>query len=600
MISLLALGVTLAACIGAGACARWLVRSRESQPLDAAFSLALGLGGLSLLIFLLGLGQMWNVWAFRVVTVLIGLAGCAHLARTARLPRMPRLSASEILAAALLALLFTVALLGACAPVTDWDGLSYHLAVPELYLRHGGIYWISFIHHSNFPFATEMLYAAPVALGSPPAAKVIHWVFYVLMAAAAGGLATELYGKGAAIWAALAAALIPAAVWEAQAAYIDLSTAACMLLSATALLRYFAARDNGRCWLVIAALLAGMAAGTKTFALGWVALSAIWLLFDRRGKSAIVKDPAIFLTIAILTCSPWYVKSLIMTSNPVYPFLYSVFGGKAWGEAGAEMYRQSWTAFGAGRSPGDFLMLPWNLLARGGDFIDGAIIFGSAGPLLAALVPAAVLRLRGHGRTLAVAVLGYTLVWFALSQQTRYLLPVLGLASVIACAATVGRDRVAKAARAAVLAAGAVSVLLACALALPAFEVMSGAVDRDTHIQRFVNSYEIARRLPENTRLLLYREPRGFYFPQQYMWADEMLSSVIPYEDFSSPAEMLAWLKARGWQAALINWRFADPSKPGRDLELWQGAISAGLVRPFPGTELSDASRPGVEVWEIP
>ena len=93
----------------------------------------------------------------------------------------------------------------------------------------------------------------------------------------------------------------------------------------------------------------------------------------------------------------------------------------------------------------------------------------------------------------------------------------LGLASVIACAATVGRDRVAKAARAAVLAAGAVSVLLACALALPAFEVMSGAVDRDTHIQRFVNSYEIARRLPENTRLLLYREPRGFYFPQQYM-----------------------------------------------------------------------------------
>ncbi len=600
MISLLALCATLLACAGAAGCARWVVPSKEGESLDASFALAIGLGTLSLLIFVLGVAQMWNVWVFRGIAGLLALAGCVHLVRTARLPRMRRLSASEVLAVVLLALLFAVALLGACTPVTDWDGLSYHLAVPELYLRHGGIYWISFIHHSNFPFATEMLYAAPVALGSPPAAKIIHWVFYVLMAVAAGGLASEMYGKRAAIWAALAVALIPAALWEAQAAYIDISTTAYMLLSATALLRFFATRGASRRWLAIAALVAGMAAGTKTFALGWVALSALWLLLQGHCSKATVKECAVFLSIALLTCCSWYVKSLVMTGNPVYPFLYSIFGGKAWGAAGAEMYRQSWTAFGAGRTLGGFLMLPWNLLARGGEFIDGGIIFGSAGPLLAALLPAAVMRLRGHGRTLAVAVLLYTLGWFGLSQQTRYLLPVLGLASTIACAAAVGADRIAKAARAAVLAAGAVSVLLACALALPTFELMSGAVDRDTHIARFVNSYEIAERLPRDTKLLLYREPRGFYFAQQYMWADEMLSSVIPYEVFSSPAEMLTWLKARGWQAALINWSFADPSKPGRDLELWQDAVSGGLVRPFPGTAPSDASRTSVQVWEIP
>ena len=189
-------------------------------------------------------------------------------------------------------------------------------------------------------------------------------------------------------------------------------------------------------------------------------------------------------------------------------------------------------------------------VARGGEFIDGGIIF-SAGPLLAALLPAAVMRLRGHGRTLAVAVLLYARLVRAVSADA------LSVARAWPCfndylRGVVGADRIAKAARAAVLAAGAVSVLLACALALPTFELMSGAVDRDTHIARFVNSYEIAERLPRDTKLLLYREPRGFYFAQQYMWADEMLSSVIPYEDFSSPAEMLAWLKARG-AAALIN-----------------------------------------------
>lgn len=601
MIGLWPLAVTLLSCFGASVLGQWALPPSGRRPCDRMFSMAVGLGLLSLAIFALGLASAWQVWVFRA---LVGMAALAGLVLAVwniwnmRFLRIPSYSRLEWLALCVTASLLGLALLGACAPVTDWDGLSYHLAVPELYLRQGGLYFIPFIHHSNFPLATEMLYAPAVALESPEAAKVVHWVFFVTMTCAAGSLAQELFGGKARVWAALAATAMPVAIWEAQAAYIDLSTACFVLLSATALVRYL--NDDDRGYLVLAALMAGMGAGTKTFALGWLFLCVMLVLLLAPAPRSKVKDCATCFSIAVTVSCPWFIKSLILTGNPVYPFLYSIFGGRAWGPAGAEMYRQSWTAFGVGRSPGDLLMLPWDLMARGGAFIDGGILFGSPGPLLVALLPAAALKWKGSARALAAAVFVYVLVWFGLSQQTRYLLPVLALSSVLVVASTVGADLVGKAARCAVLAAGAVSAILAAVLVSPTIELISGHTTRSEYVSRHVNSYWAAAYLPRDDRLLLYREPRGFYFPQTYMWADEALSSAIPYNEFQTPAEMLAWLRRRNWQTALINRRFVDERRPGRDIELWDEAIRDGLVRPYAGDLLANPMARDVELWEIP
>ena len=71
-------------------------------------------------------------------------------------------------------------------------------------------------------------------------------------------------------------------------------------------------------------------------------------------------------------------------------------------EAGVAMYRNTWPKFGLGHGALAYLLIPWNFLAHGERFIDGYTLIGSPGPLLAALLPAAVLRLKGRGRTVAL------------------------------------------------------------------------------------------------------------------------------------------------------------------------------------------------------
>ncbi len=598
MISVPALVVTLIALIGAALIGDFLAPRSEGRLARFVFGAAAGLGSAALVIFALGALQLWSVGIFRLIVACALLCGAAYPVRAGwPVPRFPRLSWDEWAAVVLTGVILILTLVGACTPVTDWDGLSYHLEVPRMYLRHGGFYWIPFIHHSNFPFATEMLYAPAVALGHPIAAKVVHWFYYLLSVLGCGLLADQLAGRRVGIWGALAFALVPVALWEASTAYIDLATAAYVMLSCLALLKAFGAERPGR-WLITAGVMAGMAAGTKTFSLSWVGLAWLWLMFERRREHTSVKDSLLFLAPALAVCCPWYIKSLLMTGNPVYPFLFSVFGGRGWDAAGAEMYRVSFTKFGFGRSAHEFLLLPWNVMVFGGKFIDGNLMVGSAGPAMTALLPAAVLRLKGAARPLAVLVLVNVTVWFMLSQQTRYLLPLIGLASALVCAAVAGRDVVARTARAVMLAFGMVSAFLAWMCIVPALPLMAGKVPASSYIQRQVNSYWTASYLPSDARVLLYGETRGFYLDVDYIWADEGLSTLIPYRDFRTPAEMLKWLAAKGWNVALINRDFAAQGSPA--IRLWDQAIADGLVHPLGGSDFGNRMSSGVELWEIP
>ncbi|MCC6485083.1 MAG: glycosyltransferase family 39 protein [Armatimonadetes bacterium] len=594
MITMAQLLVTLMACLGCGWLGDVVVSRRAHFWTRLVTGTAIGLGAASFVLFLLGAAQLWRAGLLDILSLVACAAGVVRLADLARnSQRIQKPQGSEWFAVALLGLLFGMTLLSAAAPVTDFDGLSYHLAVPKLYLQHGGFYWIPFIHHSNFPFATEMLFAPAVALGAPPCAKVVHWVFFLLGAAATGSVAARLFGQRCALWAALAFALMPVGLWEAGAAYIDLSTAAYTVLSALAVLTALEGQKNRMRWVVASALLAGMAAATKTFSLLWMALVLAWLYWSLRRSARALPLSGVYALVAASVCLPWYTKSFLFTGNPVYPFLYSVFGGKAWGPAGVEMYRATFQKFGVGHSILDFARLPWDFIVRGGAFIDGGIIFGSPGPLFAALLPISVLGWKGRSRALAAALLIYVVAWFVLSQQTRYLLPGLALGCVLLGAALAREDVLGKAARCLCVVAAVVSCVLTGLALQPVLPVFAGEVSPDSYIQSQVSSYWVRDYLPAHAHVLLYREPRGFHLSQTYMWADENLSAVIPYGEFSSAGEMIHWLKQRGWQYAVINRRFGGS---GRDLELWDQAIHQGLVR-SPG---DSAMSQGVEIWQIP
>jgi hypothetical protein len=79
------------------------------------------------------------------------------------------------------ALIIAIILLCSVPPVSK-DALVHHLAVPKLYLRHGGMYEIPFMPFSYFPMNLDLLYLIPLYFGNDIVPKFIHFGFALLTA----------------------------------------------------------------------------------------------------------------------------------------------------------------------------------------------------------------------------------------------------------------------------------------------------------------------------------------------------------------------------------------------------------------------------------
>ena len=91
------------------------------------------------------------------------------------------LSIRGSLIAALALLIVAIVILSWVPPVSR-DALTHHIAVPKLYLQHGGIYEIPSIVFSYYPMNLDLLYMIPLYFGNDIAPKYIHFLFALLTA----------------------------------------------------------------------------------------------------------------------------------------------------------------------------------------------------------------------------------------------------------------------------------------------------------------------------------------------------------------------------------------------------------------------------------
>src|SRR5262249_4474254 len=132
---------------------------------------------------------------------------------------------ARLLAVAVIAIAMLFAVVGVLAPSDsiDWDSLAYHMAVPKIWLAGGKIEFISYIHHSNFPFTVDNLYIWGLTWGGESGAKAFALAFALLGTVSIFGLARQQYGDKAGWWAALAFGTTPMVVWLSGTAYIDVA-----------------------------------------------------------------------------------------------------------------------------------------------------------------------------------------------------------------------------------------------------------------------------------------------------------------------------------------------------------------------------------------
>ena len=548
------------------------------------FGTALGLVALALAVFGLGvtggLRPLQGFFALGLLSgvALIGLRGVAW--RQAVALRSLRHHAAGGLDTRLIQLLLFISALlllsRALTPPTAWDSLVYHLTGPLHYLAAQRIVGGLDIPHVYFPALVQQLFTAALLIQGDVAARLMH-----LLLAGLGALS---------VYAFLARREGPRAAWVGVAL---LASAGSLLTLATqayvewglltfAFLAFWALQEaldryNPR-WLLVSGCLAGAALGVKYTGLFLVAALAgllIWRAARRftggyRRPFPTWNHVALWCGVSAAVAAPWYLRSLALTGNPVYPFFVEGWlEGWRWDAWKADWFIRPGT--GLLTEPGRLLAAPWELTVLGIE--DGAVYDVIFGPLFLALLPLLLVvrpRSAWAGGALLVTLVGY-LGWLygaaqsQLLQQGRLLLPVLPFLAVLLSVSlnqawrlalpALSIQRLLRVAVALVLLLGTVRLASDWA-ADPPLPYIFGAEGRPGYLERHLGDHyramQFVNRLGPEAKTLALWEPRTYYCQGQCQ-ADALLYNWrYLLHRHSTPEAIYQALRAEGYTHLLL------------------------------------------------
>lgn len=564
------LAVWTLACIGAG----WTVVSRLLKGSDTArlplvLIVATGAAVLALAGTFLALAHLFTRPILASVFAIAALAGLVVVVRfRRRIEVLPEGLATPL--GGVLLLPVGAALLLVSTPPVMYDVLHYHLAFPEQWMMAGG--FVEFVRESfSYYFSAHgVLFTFALATVGPWGANAIGWWMAAVAVLAVATLGSRLGGPSAAPWAAACYALTPAALEVIGYANADHAVAA-WAGAAFVALTINSERPMTTRQMALVGLLGGTAAASKYLALATVliplAVAAIVRMRafqpGRRNRAAFLM--VVLTTSAALPLAPWVGRNLAWTSNPVYPYFTSVFGGPP-------------TGMSVGREKDLDKDLPESVLGKAAASA-GAIIRrtfipryegGLLGPHWLILLPISVMvtGLRPGLRCplLAASIVG-VLCWGFLVQYARFLLPVLVPAAALAGSVPPALGR-----KVSGLTRIAFSALLLAVFAWNASGLLSNLnIDRlatvagileDRNYRARWNDVSpatdfIAENLPTDVRVLLVAEARSFGIERRVIVEDPYRTPLLVElaEAASTPDALDASLRQLGVTHILVNQR---------------------------------------------
>ncbi|MGV3724639.1 MAG: hypothetical protein ACO1SX_27395, partial [Actinomycetota bacterium] len=312
--------------------------------------------------------------------------------------------------------------------------------------------------------------------------------------------------------------------------------------------------------------------------------------------------------------SPWYVKNWLWVSNPVYPFFYSLFPNSySWTKEAEIGYKGEQDRFGLGTGLQSVSNVFWNLSVHGRAFFVAAPKtllgdkLGSFGPLWAGLLPLTLWTRQLDWRVRACLLYGLAsiAVWLAMTQQTRYLMPVFAaLAVVVGVVLAALETRFLRIAATSFVVLGAVlNLWMHKDVANFSFQVVTGGITERDYLRASLpgvyDAAEFVNTLPNDSKVALYQETRGYYLDREYFWANPGQHNLIPYGELRSGDELAAALKALRITHVLINYDFSGDQGSAPWYRLLMGAIRTGRMEEVFRSEGAVLERRGVMVYAI-
>jgi hypothetical protein len=497
-----------------------------------------------------------------------------------------------LLTIALLIVTASIIIMSLVPPVSR-DELVHHLAVPKLYLKHGGIYEIPYMDFSYFPMNLDLLYMVPLYFGNDIAPKFIHFAFAIMTAWLLFGYLKKRAGTVYGMAGSLLFLSLPVIVKLSITAYADLGVIFFSFVSLLLIIKWLNEGFRKR-YLLFAGIMCGMALGTKYSAIVTFALIALFIpfLFSRfaSDKNRLLPRSLLYFMIFILASiavfSPWMIKNYYWTKNPIYPLYNKVFNPPVQKSDVNNIEKRpaqnrgefTYRAIVYGESGLEIVMLPLRIFFQGKD--DNPQLFdGRLNPFLLIFTIFAffpkknipdVIR-RENMVLLSFSCLSILIAMFTTSMRIRYISPVippltmlsiLGVKNLFKFSSGMSSGFIRSIGSASVIILFLISLTMNASYGMELFDKVNplpyimGRITRDEYISKYVPEYSALKftnkTLPEDSKILfVYLGRRGYYCDRDYVTDEGLMPRSIL--EAANPEEISLRLKKRGITHILVS-----------------------------------------------
>ena len=352
-----------------------------------------------------------------------------------------------LLAVAILLLYFVLIILALTPPIAR-DALIHHLAIPKLWLLNGGFYEIKWADFSYYPMNIDLLYLICLYFNNDILPHFIHMGFGIGTSLLIYHYLNRHFNRVAGLLGVLVFISTPIVLRMSTVAYVDLGLTFLTTVGVLAFIHWRTGRYKEFKWLLVSAVAMGLALGTKYNALiAWVFLASSVVFFYARNTGEqwrAIRYGAIFFLISLFLFSPWLIKNLILTGNPLYPLFKSFFQtnltgiasdgstrSMVSGDAYMGMFRLREMLYG--ESFWETLLIPLRFFFQGQDD-SGRYFDGVLNPLLIVMAPFAFMKRSLHDDKLfftSFSVFFILLTFFLDQLHVRYILPAIPFLTIL-------------------------------------------------------------------------------------------------------------------------------------------------------------------------
>ena len=496
-------------------------------------------------------------------------------------------------------------------PPVSRDALTHHLALPKLYLANGSVFELPDRVFSYYPMNLDLMYLLPLYLGNDIIAKYMHFFFALMTAFLVFHFLKKKIGSGFGLFGALLFLSTPVVIKLSTTAYVDLGLA---FFSTAALLSLLKWREQNfkRRYLIVASIWCGLALGTKYHGLiVFFILTILLLLFftritkpEKRSTNQVLNYLITFAGVALIIFSPWMIRNVIWTNNPIYPLFSSTFRpvlndkslalktiadpgtNKAHGlqkRATLKLNHFSYRAIAFEESGLDIILVPLRIFFQGRDgkpkYFDGAL-----NPLLLLLPLFILAGNRDDSKSLKIEItalfafagLFIMIIFFAVDMRVRYVLPAVPPLAILASYGL--RNLLAMPARIPTKHGQNATLGLICLLVAGLFmqngrylvglfkiirplPYISGHIERDAYIEQFRPAITVHRyagqHLKKDAKILgLFLGYRSYYSDRDLVFGNPIFKNAVKQSE--NAGQIARYLQSQGLTHLLIRYDLFD------------------------------------------